>query len=133
MTPSVDAITEMTSLPMILLSLVLGCVVVFVVITLRWYFSKAAWPFHPDGSKGFFKDEFLRLGAIFLPYALLMVALKFYFGNYHPEMLRSPLMPLFFLSIILFRRLSVFVPFVREAGKRIDGARRQQREASFSS
>jgi hypothetical protein len=133
MTINPDPMARMTALPMIFLSLVIGCAIVSLIVFLRWYFSKKAWPFHPEGAKGFFKDEFLRLGAIFLPYALLMVALKFYFGQYHPELLSSPYMPLFFLSIILFRRLAVFVPFVRDAGNRIDAARRQQREAHFSS
>ena len=98
----------------------------------RWYFSRKAWPFHPGGSAGFLKDEFLRLGAIFIPYVIVMLIYRFYVYDMHPELIHSPYTWLILLSVILFRRASVFIPFVREAGKRLDAARKMAREATFS-
>lgn len=106
--------------------------VVAAVILGRWYFSRQAWPFHPGGSAGFLKDEFLRLGAIFIPYVVVMLVYRFYVYDLHPELIQSPYTWLILLSVIVFRRASGFIPFVRSAGKRLDAARKMAREATFS-
>jgi hypothetical protein len=120
---------------MVLASTLIYALVALIIAALilgRWYFSRNAWPFHPGGSAGFLKDEFLRLGAIFIPYVIVMLIYRFYVYDMHPELIRSPYTWLILLSVILFRRASVFIPFVRSAGKRLDAARKMAREATFS-
>jgi hypothetical protein len=99
-------------------------VIIMLVITGRWMFSRDAWEFHPGGREGFFNDEFVRLGAIFFPYAALMVIGRYYIYQYHPELMHSPWLLGALLSIIVFRRLAGFIPPIRQAGKRIDAARK---------
>ena len=98
----------------------------------RWYFSRSAWPFHPGGSSGFLRDEFLRLGVIFIPYAIVMLIYRYFVYDLHPELATSPITWVLLLSVIVFRRASRFIPFVRDAGRRIDAARKMAREATFS-
>lgn len=120
---------------MVLASTLIYALVALIIAALilgRWYFSRNAWPFHPGGSAGFLKDEFLRLGAIFIPYVIVMLIYRFYVYDMHPELIHSPYTWLILLSVILFRRASVFIPFVRDAGKRLDAARKMTREATFS-
>ncbi len=88
-------------------------IVIAAIIIGRWLFSKAAWPYHPGGSMGFLHDEFLRLGAIYIPYALFMIAAKYYIYDMHPELLKSPYLWVGLLSVFIFRRLTRFIPFVR--------------------
>lgn len=108
---------------MAVIPFVTATVVVAAIIFGRWFSNKKAWPFHPGGSKGFLHDEFLRLGAIFIPYAIVMVGVRFYIYDYHPEIMRSPYFYVALLSIFVFRRLANYIPFVRAAGRRIDTAR----------
>jgi hypothetical protein len=114
---------------MAVLPFVIACLIISLLILGRWFFSRQAWAFHPGGSNGFLKDEFLRLGAIYFPFAFLMVGVRYYIYRFHPEYMQSPYFYAAFLSIIVFRRLSVFIPFVRDAGKRLDAARKAARAA----
>ena len=123
---------NMTSPSMVFLSLGIGCAIIALIIVVRWLFSRDAWAFHPQGAKGFLVDEFLRLGAIFIPFALTIMAVKLYVGAYHPEFLQSPYMPVFFLTIFLFRRLAASIPFVKAAGQRIDDARTKAIDAKLA-
>ena len=114
---------------MVLIPFAVASIVVTGIILSRWYFSRGAWEHHPKGSSGFLHDEFLRLGAIFIPYAILMLGVRYYVYDLHPELLRSPLIYILFLSVFVFRRLARFIPFVRDAGKRVDAARAAARAA----
>ncbi len=114
---------------MAVLPFAIACLIISLLIIGRWFFSRNAWAFHPGGSNGFLKDEFLRLGAIYFPFALLMVGARYYVYRFHPEYIASPYFYAAFLSIVVFRRLSVFIPFVKNAGKRLDFARKAARDA----
>ncbi len=115
---------------MVFVPLLTATLIIAAIILWRWQSNRAAWAFHPRGSSGFLHDEFLRLGAIFIPYALLMVGVRFYVYDLHPELMRSPAFYIILLSVFVFRRLTRYIPFVREAGKQIDAARAQARDAS---
>lgn len=108
---------------MALIPFVTATLIISAFIVGRWLANKKAWPFHPGGSKGFLHDEFLRLGAIFIPYAVILLGARFYIYDFHPEIMRSPYFYLALLSVFIFRRLTRYIPFVREAAKRIDTAR----------
>jgi hypothetical protein len=114
---------------MLLVYTVIGSTIVTGIILGRWLFSRSAWPHHPRGSSGFLHDEFLRLGAIYVPYAIALLGVRYYTYDLHPELARSPIIYVVILTFFVFRRLSRFIPFVREAGKRIDAARASAREA----
>jgi hypothetical protein len=104
-------------------------VVIALIILGRWYFSRSAWPFHPGGSSGFLKDEFLRLGAIFIPYVIVMLGYRYYVYDVNPALIKSPIAIVVLLSVVVFRRMSRYIPFVRKAGARIDAARAEARAA----
>ena len=114
---------------MALIPLAFAVVIISAIILGRWFFSRQAWAYHPGGSKGFLHDEFLRLGAIFIPFALLMVAGRWYIYSYDIALMDSPWIYAVFLSVFVFRRLARFIPFVRDAGNRIDAARKMAKEA----
>lgn len=116
-------------LMMVIVPFAVASVLVTGIILWRWRSNRVAWPFHPRGPSGFLHDEFLRLGAIFIPYAILMIGARYYIYDLHPELIGSPYIYVGLLSIFLFRRLTRFIPFVRAAGRRIDTARAAARAA----
>lgn len=105
-------------------------VVISVVILVRWLMSKSAWPYHPGGSSGFLRDEVIRYASIWLPFAIVMVAVRYYIYRFHPELTSSPYIYALYLSVFVFRRLARFLPHVKEIGARIDGARAKARAAA---
>ncbi len=120
---SPDTLRMQQPLLMAVIPFVTATLVIAAIIFGRWFANKKAWPYHPGGAQGFLHDEFLRLGAIFIPYAVVMVGVRFYIYDYHPEIMRSPYFYVALLSVFGFRRLANYLPFVRAAARRIDGAR----------
>ena len=116
-------------LAMVIVPFVVATIIVTSIILWRWLSNRDAWPYHGGGSSGFLHDEFLRLGAIFIPYAILMIGARYYVYDLHPELLKSPYIYLLLPTVFVFRRLARFIPFVREAGKRVDAARAKERAA----
>ncbi|ESQ89560.1 hypothetical protein ABAC460_11850 [Asticcacaulis sp. AC460] len=114
------------------LPLAFAITVIALIILGRWYFSRQAWTYHPGGKDGFLRDEFLRLGAIFLPVAVLMVAVRWYIYTFDIGLMNSPWIYAAFLSVFVFRRLAGFLPFVRDAGRRLDAARKQAHDAKVA-
>jgi hypothetical protein len=108
----------------------IACFAVAFIILWRWLSNRNAWRHHPGGANGFLHDEFLRLGAIFIPYAIVMLGVRYYVYDVHPELLKSPLFYVGLLSVFVFRRLSRFIPFVRAAARRVDAARAAQRASN---
>ncbi|MGA9658749.1 MAG: hypothetical protein WBQ60_06590 [Asticcacaulis sp.] len=100
-------------------------VVISVVILVRWQMSRKAWAFHPGGSSGFLHDEVIRYASIWLPFALLMVCVRYYIYRFHPELTASPYLYALYMSVFVFRRLARLLPHVKEIGARLDGARAQ--------
>ena len=109
--------------------LVFALVIISIVVLVRWSMSKSAWPYHPGGSTGFLKDEAARYASIWLPFAIVMVVVRFYIYQFHPEFTESPYMYALYLSVFVFRRLSGFLPHVRQIGARLDTARAKARAA----
>ena len=110
--------------------LALVVVIISIVILVRWQMSKKAWPYHPGGAGGFLKDEVVRYGSIWLPFAIVMVGVRYYIYRFHPEFIQSPYLYAMYASIFVFRRLAGFLPHVREIGARIDKARADARAAA---
>ena len=113
-----------------ILPLLFVVVVVSIIILVRWQMSKSAWPYHPGGASGFLRDEIIRYASIWLPFAILMVAVRYYIYRFHPELTSSPYLYALYLSVFVFRRLARFLPHIREIGARIDGARAKARAAA---
>jgi predicted metal-dependent hydrolase len=100
---------------------------VFVVIL--WLLRKDAWLYHPSGAAGMLRDEAIRYGSIWLPFAVLLVAVRYYVYAFHPEYTQSPGLYVLYLSVFVFRRLARLLPHVKEIGARIDAARAAARAA----
>ncbi len=109
--------------------LVFAIVIISIVVLVRWSMSKSAWPYHPGGAKGFLRDEAMRYASIWLPFAIVMVAVRYYIYRFHPEYTESPYLYALYLSVFLFRRLAGFLPHVKQIGARIDAARAAARAA----
>ena len=109
--------------------LLIAIVIISIFVLVRWSMSKDAWPYHPGGARGFLMDEIKRYASIWLPFAIVMVGVRYYVYKYHPEIAASPYFIAGFLSIIIFRRLARLLPHVQEIGRRIDKARADARDA----
>jgi dolichyl-phosphate-mannose--protein O-mannosyl transferase len=109
--------------------LVAVIVIISVAILVVWLMRKKAWKFHPGGAGGMLKDEVIRYGSVWLPFAILMVAVRYYIYRFHPEYETSPLLYALYLSVFVFRRLARYLPHVKEIGARIDKARADARAA----
>ncbi len=109
--------------------LLIAIAVISIFVLVRWSMSKDAWPYHPGGARGFLMDEIKRYASIWLPFAVVMVCVRYYIYKYHPEIAASPYFYVGYLSIIIFRRLARLLPHVQEIGRRIDKARADARAA----
>ena len=107
-------------------------VIISIIILVTWLMRKSAWPYHPGGAAGFLRDEVVRYGSIWLPFAILMVAVRYYVYKFHPELAQSPYLYAIYLSVFVFRRLARFLPHVREIGARIDLARKKAHDAKIA-
>lgn len=116
---------------MSVLPLLVVLVIISLIVLIRWLTSKSAWPYHPGGARGFLRDEIIRYGSIWLPFGVLMVAVRYYIYQYHPDYMNSPYLYVLYLSVFVFRRLARFLPHIKEIGARIDGARDRARQAKL--
>ncbi len=116
---------------MIMFSTIGTLVVVTLIVLLRWLVSKSAWVYHPGGATGFLKDEFVRWGAILIPYLALAIAFRIYVLELHPELNTPQTWGLFALCAIAFRLLLRRLPFVKAMGRHIDEAKAKAREAKY--
>ncbi len=109
--------------------LVVILLIISAVVLASWLTSKSAWPYHPGGSSGFLRDEIMRYASIWLPFAVVMVGVRYYIYQFHPELSESPYLYALYLSVFVFRRLARLLPHVQEIGRRIDTARGKARAA----
>jgi hypothetical protein len=111
------------------ISTAFSLVIISLIVLLRWLFSRSAWPYHPGGASGFLKDEFVRLGAIFLPWLVLGLIFKFYVYELHPELNTPRTWSAFGISALVIRLVLRRMPFIKAMGRHLDAARQKAREA----
>ncbi len=109
--------------------LVVAIVVISLFVVIIWLTRKSAWPYHPGGAKGMLRDEAVRYGSIWLPFALVLVVVRYYVYAFHPEYTLSPYLYVLYLSVFVFRRFARLLPHVKEIGARVDAARAAARAA----
>jgi len=114
---------------MAFIPLVFVIVIIGIAILVVWLLRQKAWKYHPGGAGGMLRDEIIRYGSVWLPFAIVMVGVRYYIYKYHPEYQQSPYLYVLYLSVFVFRRLARFLPHVREIGARIDKARADARAA----
>lgn len=117
-------------LTMVLISSVISLIVVSLIVLIRWGVSHKAWAFHPEGPRGFLKDECVRWGAILLPYLVLSIAFKVFIYDLHPEWNRPEVWVGFAIVAIVGRRLLARHPFIKAMGRHIDLAKAQAKAAA---
>jgi len=115
----------------IAISTVISLVIISVVVVVRWLLSKGAWPYHPRGAGGFLADEFVRWGAILVPYLLLGIIFKYYVYQMHPELSTPQTWLIFGVCAIAFRQILRRLPFVKAMARHIDAAKAQYRQAKL--
>ena len=109
--------------------LVVAILIISVFVVVVWLFRKPAWPYHPGGAMGMLRDEAIRYASIWLPFAVLLVGVRYYVYAFHPEYVTSPYLYVLYLSVFVFRRMARLLPHVKEIGARIDAARAAARAA----
>ena len=109
--------------------LVAAIVVISLFVVIIWLTRKSAWPYHPGGAMGMLRDEAIRYGSIWLPFAIVLVAVRYYVYAFHPEYTESPYLYVLYLSVFVFRRFARLLPHVKEIGARVDAARAAARAA----
>lgn len=110
---------------MVLISTVITLIVVTLIVMIRWLVSQSAWGYHPGGASGFLKDEFVRWGAILVPYLALSIGFKFFVYDLHPEFNKPEVWMGFAVVAITFRLVLRRLPFVKAMGRHIDAAKAQ--------
>ncbi len=113
----------------ILFSTIITLVIITIVVLIRWLVSKSAWPYHPRGAMGFLGDEFVRWGAILVPYLALGITFKYYVYGLHPELNTPTTWGIFAVCAIAFRFLLRRLPFIKAMARHIDAAKAQARAA----
>jgi heme/copper-type cytochrome/quinol oxidase subunit 2 len=108
---------------MVLISTVITLIVVTLIVMIRWLISQSAWRYHPGGAGGFLKDEFVRWGAILVPYLALSIGFKFFVYDLHPEFNKPEVWMGFAVVAITFRLVLRRLPFVKAMGRHIDAAK----------
>ena len=114
---------------MVLFSTIGPLVVVSFIVMIRWLVSQSAWKYHPGGAGGFLKDEFVRWGAILIPYLALSIGFKVFVYDLHPELNKPEVWGGFVICAIAFRMVLRRLPFVVAMGRHIDAAKAQARAA----
>lgn len=112
-------------LTMVAISTAISLIVITLIVLIRWGLSHKAWSYHPGGASGFLKDEFVRWGAILIPYLALSVGFKLFIYDVHPEWNRPEVWLGFVAVALIARRLIARLPFVRAMGRHIDLAKAQ--------
>ena len=115
----------------IAISTVVSLVVITLVVLVRWLLSRGAWAYHPGGGAGFLKDEFVRWGAILVPYIFLGILFKFYVYELHPKLNTPQTWLIFAVCAIVFRQILRRLPFVKAMGRHIDAAKAQAKAAKL--
>ncbi|CAL4868914.1 hypothetical protein MMA231_03203 [Asticcacaulis sp. MM231] len=110
---------------MVLISTAITLIVVTLIVLIRWLVSQSAWRYHPDGASGFIKDEFVRWGAILVPYLALSIGFKVFVYDLHPEYNKPEIWMGFAVVAIAFRLFLRRLPFVKAMGRHIDAAKAQ--------
>ena len=116
---------------MILFSTLGTLVVVTLIVMIRWLMSKSAWQYHPGGAVGFLGDEFVRWGAILIPYLALGITFKFYIYELHPELNTPQTWMIFAVCAIAFRVLLRRLPFIKNMARHIDAAKAKARDVKY--
>ncbi len=116
-------------LMMVLFSSIGTLVVITLIVLVRWLIANKAWRFHPGGAGGFLKDEFVRWGAVIIPFLAVSIAFKIFVYDLHPEYNRPEVWIGFAVVAIGFRLLVRRLPFVKAMGRHIDAARAAARTA----
>ena len=114
---------------MVLISTVITLIVVTLIVLIRWLVSQSAWRYHPGGRGGFLKDEFVRWGAILVPYLALSIGFKFFVYDLHPEYNKPEVWMGFAVVAITFRLVLRRLPFVKAMGRHIDAAKAEAKAA----
>jgi len=109
--------------------LVMAVLIISLFVVIVWLMRKSAWPYHPGGAGGMLRDEAIRYASIWLPFAVVLVGVRYYVYAFHPEYVTSPYLYALYLSVFVFRRLARLLPHVKEIGARIDAARAAARAA----
>ena len=109
--------------------LAVAILVISLFVVIIWLTRKSAWPYHPGGAMGMLRDEAIRYGSIWLPFAVVLVAVRYYVYAFHPEYTTSPYLYVLYLSVFVFRRFARLLPHVKEIGARVDAARAAARAA----
>ena len=115
----------------IAISTVASLVIITIVVLVRWLLSRDAWQYHPGGGRGFLKDEFVRWGAILVPYILIGITFKFYIYELHPELNTPQTWLIFAACAITLRQVLRRLPFIKAMGRHIDAAKAQAKEAKL--
>jgi hypothetical protein len=116
-------------LTILLISTGFSLAIVSVIVIIRWLMSSGAWKYHPGGATGFLRDEFLRLGVIYLPFLIVGLVFKFYVYDLHPELNTSNTWAIFAAVLFVSRMVTRRLPVVKAVGRHLDAAREQQRAA----
>ena len=109
--------------------LVAAILVISLFVVVIWLMRKSAWPYHPGGAMGMLRDEAVRYASIWLPFALVLVVVRYYVYAFHPEYTLSPYLYALYLSVFVFRRFARLLPHVKEIGARVDASRAAARAA----
>lgn len=112
-------------------SIIFSVVIISIIVMIRWLMSQSAWKYHPGGASGFLQDEFVRLGAIFVPWLFLGSLFKYYVYDLHPEMNNGTTWGLFAVCAIGIRLVLRRLPVIKAMGRHIDAARAKAREAKL--
>jgi hypothetical protein len=112
---------------MVLISTGITLVVVTLIVLIRWLVSQSAWRYHPGGACGFLKDEFVRWGAILIPYLAVYIGFKVFVYNLHPEFNTPQVWGGFLVCALAFRLGLRRLPFVKAMGRHIDAAKAEAR------
>mgnify|MGYP000353106960 CR=1 FL=1 len=118
-------------LMMVLYSTLGSLVIITLIVFIRWLVSQSAWKYHPGGPAGFLKDEFVRWGAILIPYIALSVAFKIYVYDLHPELNKPEVWMGFAVCAIAFRLVLRRLPFVKAMARHIDAAKAEAKAAKL--
>jgi hypothetical protein len=110
-------------------SIIFTVVIVTIIVMIRWLMNQSAWIYHPGGANGFLKDEFVRLGAIFVPWLFLASFAKYYIYDLHPELNTPQTWAIFGVCAIGTRLLLRRLPAVKAMGRHIDDAKAKARAA----
>jgi hypothetical protein len=100
--------------------------VLIVALGLRVWLGKRAWSFHPQGAKGYIRDEAINMLALLIPAVLIGLGLRYLAMRSGPnEQSLYLALALGVVLVLLFVRRGVnYVPFFKDSAARIKAARK---------